>query len=109
MTFILKAQQDDAPVVGVSDRRIEVYGFKNARIYIDYQTVLENADIIVSKGRIEAVGQNLVFPKGSVITDLTGKTIYPSFIDVYAGNYGIKSATQARETSITATGRRPDC
>jgi len=91
----LCAQQDNAPVTGVSDKRIEIYGFKNARVVVDYQTTLENADILVSDGRIEEIGQGLIFPKGTVIFDLQGKTIYPSFIDIYAGNYGIKTGTAA--------------
>jgi len=86
----VRAQQDNAPVVGVSDKRIDVYGLRNARVVADYQTILENTDILISDGRIEAVGKNLVFPKGTIIYDLTGKTVYPAFIDVYAGNYGIK-------------------
>jgi imidazolonepropionase-like amidohydrolase len=89
----LFAQQDNAPVVGVSDKRVEVYGLKNARVVVDYQTTLENTDILISNGRIEAIGTNLAFPKGTVIYDLTGKTVYPSFVDVYAGNYGIKTPT----------------
>ena len=86
----IRAQQDNAPVVGVSDKRIDVYGLRNARVMADYQTILENTDILISDGRIEAVGKNLAFPKGTIIYDLTGKTVYPAFIDVYAGNYGIK-------------------
>src|SRR5674536_123141 len=86
----ISAQQDDAPVVGVSDKRVEVYGFKNARVVVDYQTTLENTYILISKGRIEALGSNLAFPKGTIIIDLTGKTVYPSFVDDYAGNFGIK-------------------
>jgi imidazolonepropionase-like amidohydrolase len=93
------AQQDVAPVVGVSDKRVEVYGFKNAHVVVDYQTTLDNTDILISNGRIEAIGTNIAFPKGTVIYDLTGKTVYPSFVDVYAGNYGIKSANQATETN----------
>jgi imidazolonepropionase-like amidohydrolase len=86
----LKAQVDDAPVAGVSDIRPEKYGLRNARVIVDWQTTLENADIMISNGRIEAVGKNLSFPEGTTIFDLTGKTIYPSFIDAYAGNYGIR-------------------
>jgi imidazolonepropionase-like amidohydrolase len=89
----LFSQQDNAPVVGVSDKRVEVYGLKNARVVVDYQTTLENTDILISKGRIEAIGSNLIFPKGTIVYDLTGKTVYPSFVDIYAGNYGIKTAT----------------
>lgn len=95
----LYAQHDDAPVVGVSDKRVEVYGLKNARIVVDYQTTLENSDILIIKGRIEAVGTNLTFPKGTIIYDLTGKTVYPSFVDAYAGNFGIKSAASTTETN----------
>lgn len=95
----LFSQQDNAPVVGVSDKRVEVYGLKNARVIVDYQTTLENADILISEGRIQTVGQNLVFPKGTIVIDLTGKTVYPSFIDVYAANYGIKAATSTTDAN----------
>ena len=95
----LPGQQDNYPVVGVSDRRVEIYGFKNARIVVDYQTSLENSDILISEGRIQAVGQNLSFPKGTVIIDLSGKTVYPSFVDAYAGNYGIKSQAQPADAN----------
>jgi len=90
ITLRLGAQQDNAPVAGVSDKRVEIYGLKNARVVVDYQTTLENTDILISDGRIQSVGQNLAFPKGTVIIDLTGKTVYPSFVDAYAGNYGIR-------------------
>src|SRR5512145_2926718 len=90
ISFQLRAQQDNAPVVGVSDRRVDVYGLKNARVVVDYQTTLENTDILISEGRIADIGKNLVFPKGTIVFDLTGKTVYPSFIDMYAGNYGVK-------------------
>jgi imidazolonepropionase-like amidohydrolase len=95
----LFSQQDNAPVVGVSDKRIEVYGLKNARVVVDYQTILENTDILITNGRIEAVGQNLVFPKGTIMYDLTGKTVYPSFVDAYAGNYGIKVQSQTTDVN----------
>ena len=90
LSIPIHAQQDDAPVVGVSDKRVEIYGLKNARVVIDYQTTIENTDILISNGRIEAIGSNLTFPAGTIIYDLTGKTVYPSFVDAYAGNYGIK-------------------
>lgn len=98
----LCAQQDNTPVVGVSDKRAEIYGFKNARVVVDYQTTLENTDILVSDGRIQAVGQNLSFPKGTIMVDLTGKMVYPSFVDVYAGDYGIKTQPQGPDTNPLA-------
>ncbi|HKK41072.1 MAG TPA: hypothetical protein VJ963_01600, partial [Bacteroidales bacterium] len=93
LPFQLHAQQDDAPVIGVSDRRVDIYGLKNARVVVDYQTTLEKADILIASGRIAAIGTNIDFPKGTIIYDLSGKTVYPSFVDIYAGNYGIRSGS----------------
>lgn len=95
----LSAQVDDSPVTGVSDHRMEVYGLRNARVVVDYQTTIENADILISNGRIEIVGQNISFPKGAIIYDLTGKTVYPSFIDAYAANYGLKVTSTAADAN----------
>lgn len=99
LSIQIHAQQDNAPVVGVSDKRVDVYGLKNARVVVDYQTTLENTDILISKGRIEAIGSNVVFPKGTIIYDLTGKTVYPSFVDAYAGNYGIKVSASTADAN----------
>ena len=95
----IAAQIDNAPVVGVSDKRPGMYGFKNARVVVDYQTALDNTDFLVSEGRFVSVGKNLSFPKGTIVIDLTGKTVYPSFVDIYAGNYGIKTQTTTSETN----------
>jgi imidazolonepropionase-like amidohydrolase len=99
ITVQIRAQQDNAPVIGVSDKRVDVYGLKNARVVVDYQTTLENADILILNGKIEAIGTKLIFPNGTIICDLTGKTVYPSFVDAYAGNYGIKTQTQGTESN----------
>jgi imidazolonepropionase-like amidohydrolase len=101
------AQQENAPVVGVSDRRVDVYGFRNARVVVDYQTTMEKADILISKGRIEALGTGLTFPEGTIVYDLTGKTVYPSFIDAYAGNYGIKVTAQPADANPYAAFMNP--
>jgi imidazolonepropionase-like amidohydrolase len=92
-------QHDNAPVVGVSDKRVDVYALKNARVVVDYQTTLEKTDIVISNGRIEAIGTNLTFPKGAIIIDLTGKTVYPAFVDAYAANYGLKITTTSADAN----------
>ncbi len=99
LSFYAFAQVDNAPVVGVSDKRLEVYGFKNARIIVDYQTTLEETDFLVMDGRIVSVGKNLIFPAGTIVYDLTGKSVYPSFIDLYAGNYGVKVQNSSDENN----------
>ncbi|MCU0454986.1 MAG: amidohydrolase family protein [Bacteroidales bacterium] len=110
----ITAQTDNAPVTGVSDKRAEIYGLRNALVVVDYQTTLENADILVSDGRIKEIGKGLVFPKGTIVYDMTGKTIYPSFIDLYAANYGVRTQSSAADagqsaymTAARQTGRQP--
>ena len=93
LPFQLHAQQDDAPVIGVSDRRVDVYGLRNARVVVDYQTTLDSADILIADGRIAAIGTGLDFPEGTIVYNLSGKTVYPSFVDAYAGNYGIRDVS----------------
>ena len=100
LSLQIQAQQDNAPVVGVSDKRVEVYGLKNARVVVDYQTTLENTDILISNGRIEAIGTNLSISERYNCIDLTGKTVYPSFVDAYAGNYGIKTSDSGSRCQI---------
>lgn len=79
---------------GVRDNRLEVYHFKNATIQTDYQTIMENASMIVRGGVIESVGTNLTAPKGAIEVDLKGKFVYPSLIDLYS-NYGLPKLERA--------------
>jgi imidazolonepropionase-like amidohydrolase len=80
--------QETFPTNGVKDEREKYYAFSNATIFVDYQTKIENATLIIKNGLIEAIGANLPIPKGLTAIDLKGKIIYPSFIDLYA-SYGM--------------------
>lgn len=86
-TLTAKAQQS-FPVNGPVDNRNDCFAFTHAMIYKDAQTVLQNATLIIRKGKIESVGTGLNLPKDAVIIDCKGKFIYPSFIDLYS-NYGM--------------------
>ncbi|MGB7784756.1 MAG: amidohydrolase family protein [Salinimicrobium sp.] len=63
--------------------------FKNAKIHVDPNTTLENAMLAVKNGKITAVGKDIKVPANSVVIDLKGKDIYPSFIDLYS-SFGIE-------------------
>jgi len=76
------------PYNGVSDQREGWYAFTGAAIYTRYDQKLENATLIIRDGRIEAVGAGLIVPAGAVEVPCQGKTIYPSFIDLYT-DYGL--------------------
>ncbi len=86
--FSWSSAQENFPKNGVKDDRPDIYVFTNATIYIDYQTKLEKATLVVSNGKVKAVGKSASIPKGAVVTDLSGKTIYPAWVEPY-GNYGL--------------------
>ncbi len=74
---------------GAPDKRGELYAFTNATIFIDYKTVVKEGALLIEKGLVKQVGKGINIPKNTVIFDLKGKYIYPSFIDLYS-SYGIK-------------------
>lgn len=80
--------QQTFPVNGVADERPGCYAFTNATVVKDAQTTLQQAVVIVRKGKIVAVGANTPVPKDAVVIDCKGKYIVPSFIDIYS-DYGI--------------------
>ncbi|MBP6826464.1 MAG: amidohydrolase, partial [Saprospiraceae bacterium] len=91
----LHAQQT-FPVAAPSDQRPGLFAFTNATIYIDYKTHLDGATLLVRDGKVEACGLNVVVPKDAVVSDCSGKTIYPAFIDLYATGYGLPALPAGR-------------
>ncbi len=88
--------QETFPVNGVKDSRKEIYyAFTNANIFIDYQTLVKNATLIIRDGKVEQAGAKVQIPKGAVVYDLKGKYIYPSFIDLYS-DYGMPEVKAAQ-------------
>jgi imidazolonepropionase-like amidohydrolase len=81
---------------GVTDQREELFAFTNAVIYTDFQTKIENAVMIVRKGKIEAVGQGITPPKNAVLIDLNGKSIYPAFIEIMS-DFGMPEQKNERQ------------
>lgn len=86
--------QETFPVNGIADKRSGTFAFTNATIVKDVQTTLQNATLIISDGKIIAVGNNITIPKEAVIVDCKEKYIYPSFIDIYS-DYGITTPQRA--------------
>lgn len=89
----LKAQET-FPVNGVADKRDGIYAFTNATIVKDAATTLQNATLVITDGKIVAVGSNVSVPKDAVVIDCKGKYIYPSFIDIYS-DYGVPAPQRA--------------
>jgi imidazolonepropionase-like amidohydrolase len=76
------------PKNGISNEKKITYAFINAKIYTDYKTIIDKGSMIVYDDKIVEIGPSIGIPKEAVIIDLMGKTIYPSFIDLYT-DYGI--------------------
>jgi hypothetical protein len=79
--------QSTFPENGIADPRTGHYAFTNATIVKDGNTTMNNATLVIRKGKITQVGTGLKVPAGAVTIDCKGKYIYPSFIDIYA-DYG---------------------
>ncbi len=80
--------QETFPTNGAPDIRHNYYAFTNAKIYVDYQTVIEKATLLIKDGVVVDAGDKVIVPKGAVVVDLKGKSIYPSLIDIYS-TYGM--------------------
>ncbi|MBA3648539.1 MAG: amidohydrolase family protein [Chitinophagales bacterium] len=80
--------QQTFPRNGVKDEREKYFAFVRATIAVDYQTMVSDATLLIRNGKIIAAGKNVTLPKDAAIIDMTGKFIYPSFLDIYS-DYGI--------------------
>ena len=89
--------QQTFPVNGPHDDKPAYYALTNATVFVDAQTKLVNATLIIKDGKVENVGVEIAVPNEAKIIDVKGRFIYPSFIDLYS-NYGInwKNDLQAR-------------
>lgn len=75
--------QETFPTNGVPDKRPEIYAFTNATLFIDYQTKIEKATLVIVDGQVKAAGAGIAVPKGAIVKDLNGKFVYPAVVDPY--------------------------
>lgn len=85
--------QTTFPRNGVADQREGLYAFTNATIFKSWNEKLENATLVIRKGKVESIGIGVPVPKDAVVIDANGKTIYPAFIDLYS-DYGMPEKPQ---------------
>ena len=57
---------------------------RNATVLTGTGERLDNADVLMQDGKIQAVGKNLAAPQGALSVDATGKWITPGIIDVHS-------------------------
>jgi hypothetical protein len=79
--------QETFPKNDVTDARSQNVAFTNATIVVDPSTKINNAILLIKDGIIEAVLNGGNVPEGYTQIDVSGKYIYPSFIDMFS-TYG---------------------
>ena len=79
---------------GVKAKNNNYTAFTNAKIYITPTQVVENGTLLIQNGKVVQVGKSVSIPKNAVVEDLKGKSIYPSFVDVFS-DFGVAPPKRA--------------
>ncbi|WP_405604821.1 amidohydrolase family protein [Polaribacter sp. Asnod1-A03] len=79
---------------GVKTTENTTFAFTNATIYVTHDKVVKKGTLLIKDGKVLSIGKSVKIPEGTKTIDLSGKTIYPSFIDIYS-DFGL--AKQSRE------------
>src|SRR6185295_8742722 len=81
----------------------ETYAIRNARIVPVKGAVIESGTVVVSNGKITAVGSNVSVPAGAKIINASGLSVYPGMIDsgTTLGLSEISSVAGTMDTSET--------
>ena len=69
------------PTDGLRENPPGVWALINSTVHTEPGTILENATIIIRDGLIENVSTDIHIPEDATTLDMSGKTIYPGFID----------------------------
>ncbi|QMU65197.1 MAG: amidohydrolase family protein [Flavobacteriaceae bacterium] len=80
---------------GVKTTDNSTVAFINAKIYVSSTESIKKGRLLVKDGKVVDVGRSVEIPKGTKTVDLSGKTIYPSFVEVYSG-FGIKKPSRPK-------------
>jgi len=99
--FSINAQEYFPVNTSVKTSKNTMVAFKNATIYVNSKNVIKKGTLLIKDGKVISVGKSVRIPEGTNSIDLNGKTIYPSFIDIYS-DFGIKKPKRN-----FSRGRRP--
>ena len=74
---------------GIKSKNNNYTAFTNAKIFVTPTQIIENGTLLIQNGKVVQVGKTVTVPKNTVTVDLSGKSIYPSFIDIYS-DFGVE-------------------
>lgn len=72
--------------------------FTNAKIYVTPTQIIEKGSLLIQNGKVVGAGNNISIPKNCTTINLEGKSIYPSFIDIYT-DFGIEKPKSSPNSS----------
>lgn len=88
-SFSLLAQEYFPKNDGVKSVNSNYTAFTNAKIYITPSQVIDNGTLLIKDGKVVASGAQVSIPKNTTVINVVGKSIYPSFIDMYS-DFGVE-------------------
>jgi hypothetical protein len=93
MTFLcainLYAQDYFPKNDGVVTKNNNYIALTNAKIYVTATEIINNGTLLIKDDKIVASGASVPIPKNAITIDIEGKSIYPSFIDLYS-SFGVE-------------------
>ena len=90
----LFAQDDVMPAA----KQTEPIAITGATVHVGNGQVIENATVLIDKGKIAAVGTNVSYTINAKVIDAKGKHVYPGFI-LSNTNVGLVDVNNVRATS----------
>lgn len=88
-TLSINAQEYFPENLGVKTTETSTVAFINAKIFVTPSQIIEKGTLLIKDEKVIDVGIAVSVPKNAEIIDLKGKSIYPSFIDLYS-SFGIE-------------------
>lgn len=74
---------------GVVSKNTNYTAITNAKIYVTPTQVIEKGTLLIKDGKVVTVGASVTIPENTSTIDASGKSIYPSFIDIYS-DFGVE-------------------
>ncbi|MCG1037626.1 amidohydrolase family protein [Polaribacter sargassicola] len=78
---------------GVKTTENTTFAFTNATIYVTHNKVVKKGTLLIKDGKVLSIGKSVKIPSGTKTIDLSGKTIYPSFIEIYS-DFGLANSNR---------------
>jgi imidazolonepropionase-like amidohydrolase len=89
---------------GVIAKNSNYTAFINATIHVSPTEIIYDGTLLIRKGKVVNVGKSLKIPENTTVIDLSGKTIYPSFIDLYT-TFGVEKPKRSGDGPRYGPGR----